>query len=458
MTSPLRRLGLGLAIWLTALAPMSASVAFAAGHAAAAGTPAGPPAEPAASGPDARPSERQLLVLLRLPPAHFRPNTQYSGAYGDGEGRAARHRIAGALAAANGLTLVDDWPMPLVGVDCFIMNAPVGRSPSEAAARLSRDPRVAWAEPVSLYRAQGDTPKGDTPTGGAWKGDVGKSEAGAGRLFRAQPAALEWRLADLHQMASGRDVRVAVIDSAIERSHPDLIGQVQISEDFVQGHPAGPEQHGTGVAGIIAAKGVGIVGVAPRARLMALRACWQRGAGEAGPSTTVCDSLSLAKALHFAVEHNAQVINLSLSGPPDPLLGKLIDVALARGVTVVGAFDRTLPGGGFPVSHSGVVAVAAESMDAPPAGIYSAPGRDVPTTQPGARWYLVDGSSYAAAHVSGLIALVRERAPRSRGASALVAAPAGGGAIDACATLLKAFGPCDCACARGLKTSATVRR
>jgi len=461
MISASRRLGLGLAIWLAALAPMSASVAFAAGHAAV----DRPPAEPAASGPESRPSDRQLLVLLRLPPAHFRPNTQYSDAYGDGEGRAARHRIAGALAAANGLTLVDDWPMPLVEVDCFIMRAPADRSPSEAAARLSRDPRVAWAEPVSLYHAQGDTPKGDTPKGGApdaaaatRKGDAGKSEVRGGRLFRAQPAALEWRLTDLHQMASGRDVRVAVIDSAIERSHPDLIGQVQISEDFVPEHPAGSEQHGTGVAGIIAAKGVGIVGVAPRARLMGLRACWQRGAGGAGPPATVCDSLSLAKALHFAVEHNAQVINLSLSGPPDPLLGKLIDVALARGITVVGAFDRTLPGGGFPVSHPGVVAVAAESMDAPPAGIYSAPGRDVPTTQPGARWYLVDGSSYAAAHVSGLIALVRERAPRSRGASALVAAPAGGGTIDACATLLKAFGPCDCACARGLKTSAMVRR
>ncbi|MGI9169167.1 MAG: S8 family serine peptidase [Caulobacteraceae bacterium] len=309
------------------------------------------------------PSSHQILVLLRLPPAHLRPSSGYGGAggYGDGEGRGARRRIAGALARENGLTLLDDWPMPVVGLDCFIMTTPAGRSPAEVAARLTRDPRVAWSQPMGLFHAQSIARAGGAPG------------LPSGRLFPVQPAAREWRLIDLHQMATGRGVRVAVIDSMIERSHPDLLGQAPVSQDFVPDHPAGPERHGTGVAGIIAAKGVGIVGVAPRARLMALRACWQSGSGRGGASITTCDTLSLAKALSFAVEHNAQVINLSLSGPPDPLLGRLLDVAIARGVAVVGAFDRTLPGGGFPASHAGVVAVAAESMDAPLAGIYSAP-------------------------------------------------------------------------------------
>jgi subtilisin family serine protease len=130
-------------------------------------------------------------------------------------------------------------------------------------------------------------------------------------------------------------------------------------------------------------------------------------------------------------------------------LGHLVDAALQRGVTVVGAYDSALPHGGFPASHAGVVAVTDESSPAAPSGIYVAPGRDVPTTQPGGRWVMVNGSSYAAAHVSGLFALLRERAPRAEGAMALVAAPSGGGAIDTCASLLKVSGPCNCACARG---------
>ena len=405
-----RNLVVGVIIWLAAV-----GMAFAA--------PSGAPP------PDGGDPSHRVLVLLRLAPEHFRPNSAYGDSYDDGLTRGALRRTASRLARDHGLTLVDDWPMPLLGVDCFIMTVPADRSPDKEAALLSRDPSVAWSQPVKVYHTQ---------SGAAAHDDS---------LFRVQPAALEWRLADLHQIATGRNVSVAVIDSMIERAHPDLVGQVAIARDFVPGHPAGPETHGTGVAGIIAARGegAGIVGVAPRARLMALRACWQSPPGSAH---TICDSLSLAEALHFAIEHNAQVINLSLSGPPDPLLGKLIDVALAHGATVVGAYDRDVAGGGFPASHLGVVAVTEEPMETPTAGVYCAPGRDVPTTQPGGRWFLVNGSSYAAAHVSGLFALMRERAPHVRGALALVAARRGVCAIDACASVLRAAGPCDCACAR----------
>jgi subtilisin family serine protease len=278
-------------------------------------------------------------------------------------------------------------------------------------------------------------------------------------LYRVQPAAREWRLADLHQIATGRRVRVAVIDSMVERTHPDLAGQVAISENFVQGQSDAPEQHGTGVAGVIAARadnGVGIAGVAPGARLMALRACWQEPAAAQRPTQTICDSLALAKALQFAVGHDAQVINLSLSGPQDILLGKLLDLALVRGTAVVSAYDRDLPRGGFPASHPGVVAVVDGGSGPPITGVLSAPGRDVPTTQPGGRWYFVNGASYAAAHVSGLFALLRERSAQQRGLSALVVARSDG-SIDTCSTLLRASGPCDCACARASVLSAKPR-
>ena len=157
-------------------------------------------------------------------------------------------------------------------------------------------------------------------------------------------------------MATGRDVRVAIIDSGVDDNHPDLAGQIARKQNFVDARPDAPEQHGTAVAGIIAARadnGIGIVGVAPNVRLFALRACW-----EETDQATLCTSLTLAMALHDAIEHSADVINLSLSGASDRLLVKLIDTALARQITVVGAFDSDLPDGGFPASHAGVIAVA----------------------------------------------------------------------------------------------------
>ena len=382
-------------------------------------------AEAAAPGAtDARDSaSRQVLVLLRLPAEHQRADPSYAGGYGPGAQRAARRRIADRLARDHGLTIATGWPMPQVGVDCFVMDVPAGQSPTDMAAALSREHEVAWAEPMHVYRAQGAVTAPNDP------------------LFKAQPAARAWRLADLHELSNGRNVRVAVIDSQVDTGHPDLIGQVPIRQDFVLDHPATPEQHGTAVAGIIAAlanNGMGIAGVAPGARLMALRACWQE------TEDTVCDTLSLAKALHFAIEHDAQVINLSLSGPSDILLGRLLDVALARGAVVVGAADPNLAQGGFPASHAGVVAVASDPGPPRPSSAYLAPGRGVPTTQPGGRWSLVNGSSFAAAHVSGLYALME-----AHGAHHKLVAAGPGGAIDACASLLQALGPCrSCGCAQ----------
>lgn len=383
-----------------------------------------------AQGAAADASERQVLILLRLPAQHARPDAPYAGNYGAGAERKARQRLAGRIARANGMELAGGWPMPLLGLDCFVLNVPVGRSQADAVAQLSRDPAVAWSEPMHVYRAEAQAPNDP--------------------LFAAQPAAREWRLAELHEIATGRNVRVAVVDSAIDTRHPDLVGQFQSRRNFAPEHPDTPELHGTGVAGIIAAVAdnrAGIVGVAPGARLMALRACWQQDA-----AATVCNTLSLAEALHFAIDHDAQVINLSLSGPPDLLLAGLIDAALARGIVVVGAVDPNLAGGGFPASHAGVVAVT--NAATPGRGAFSAPGRDVPTTQPGGRWGLVSGSSYSAAHVSGLAALVRERNPRGRSPMTLVTAQAGG--VDACATLARATPPLR-ACASTSTAAAPAR-
>ncbi len=128
----------------------------------------------------------------------------------------------------------------------------------------------------------------------------------------------------------------------------------------------------------------------------------------------------------------------------------MIAIASDHDIAVVAAYDPDLPKGGFPASEPNVIAVANESLPSAPPGVYLAPGEDVPTTQPRGKWILVNGSSYAAAHVSGLVALVlehrvlepRETAPRPLLASVLPT----GGHVDACATLLRASKPCNCVC------------
>ena len=367
--------------------------------------------------------QREILVMIRQAPDHYRLTGDYSGSYGDQMSETSRKRIAKRIAARYGLALSDNWPMPMIGVDCFVMIVPDDRSTSAAAEQISHDSGVVWAQPVELYGTKGSQASHNDP------------------LYSAEPAAKQWHLAELHRIATGRGVRVAVVDSGIETSHPDLSGQFLVNRNFVAGRPLVAEQHGTGVAGIIGAKadnGIGIAGIAPGARLLGLRACWQ-----ANSSATLCDSLSLAKAIYFAIENRADVINLSLTGPDDRLLRELLKIAEAKGSVIVTAFDQKLAGGGFPAAMPGVIAVSDAALAPSRSSAYTAPGRDVPTTEPGGRWFLVNGSSYAAAHVSGLVALMRER--RRSAAPVLISARAGG-VIDACASLRRAAGACDCAC------------
>lgn len=385
--------------------------------------------------------ESQILVMIRMAPSHFRPDVDYSDGYAGRSGHAARRRTAADIARTHRLQLLSHWPMPAIGVECYVMQVPPDLTVAAAVDGVSRDTRAAWAQPLQTFEGQGYNDP----------------------LYDQQPTASAWQLHALHEAATGRGVLIAQIDSGVEVGHPDLRGQVELVHDTVAHIRYAAEVHGTAVAGIIAARannGIGTVGVAPEARLLALRGCWERA-----PAAARCDTLSLAKALQFALDRGARIVNLSVSGPPDRLLGELLDAIMQRGTIVVAAAMADAPDGGFPASHHGVIPVAlmepAGAATAPAVSTFraalSAPGRDVPAPLPGARWGLVSGASFAAAEVSGMVALLLELMPNARASqidallrrvperhvSDTILAPT---PIDACRSVSAAARRCVCDC------------
>ncbi len=118
---------------------------------------------------------------------------------------------------------------------------------------------------------------------------------------------------------------------------------MQLARNLVAEHPLARdgEIHGTAIAGIIASavnNREGIIGVAPDVSIAALRACW---AVVDDGLAAQCSSFSLAQALEVALGLQPNVINLSLAGPDDPLLSRLLDRAIERGIVVVTAHPAT---------------------------------------------------------------------------------------------------------------------
>ena len=144
-------------------------------------------ADPDISPVDRSTSERQILVMLRVAPPHFRPDANYLGNYNAQVGRAARQRVAEALAAKFNLRVVDDWPMPALGVDCVVMEAPRDAVMEKLVEDVALDARVDWVQSMNLfYLLSYNDP-----------------------LYALQPTATLWHLAEIHQVATGKDVRVA---------------------------------------------------------------------------------------------------------------------------------------------------------------------------------------------------------------------------------------------------------
>lgn len=341
-------------------------------------TPAPVSGEAAASQTDT--SQQVMVIYPQAPPSLWARNTAELS-------RTYRMRIVVA------------WTLASIGEHCVVFEVPRGRSPKDVIQRLASDPRVGLAQAVGIFETQ----------------------AGGDPLSHLQHGSQALHVQQAHRMATGKGVKVAVIDTGVDFQHPDLIGRIAKADDFVhqRNAPFTADIHGTAVAGVIAAganNDVGIVGVAPGADLYALKACWPRTPGSREAD---CTSYTLALAVEAAIGEKVQVMNLSLAGPDDPLLAKLLGAAVSRGIVVVAA-DGGAPGHSFPANVKGVLGVvgsddlkgglARPSLRS--ASSLAAPSVDIISTAPPNSYDFFSGSSLAAAEISGIAALLLEKNPK----------------------------------------------
>lgn len=215
----------------------------------------------------------------------------------------------------------------------------------------------------------------------------------------------------------GRGARVALLDSAPDVSHRELT-HVRVVP-LEGGPPATPALHGTLLAGLIAAvenNAFGITGIAPSADLVAIPVCTPLEGG----ASDACDLFDVLHGIDVAWKEQAGIVNLSLAGPPDPLLQRAMMRLLDLGTVVVaaagnaGSSEPT-----YPAAYPGVIGVGAvDTTGAPfPASNHgpwvslAGPGVEILSTTPGNSFAFVNGTSLAAAQVSGELALLAAVVP-----------------------------------------------
>lgn len=381
---------------------------------------------------------RQILVAVKQPASLAAgltgaPNQRYlQRRYGPSP---SVDRVLTQLAHEHGLRRVEGWPIQSLDVYCEVLTVPAGANVAEVLAALNRDSRVDLAQRMNLFNTQ--SAKYDDP------------------YLDLQFAATAMEIERAHELATGRGVSIAIIDSAVDADHPDLRGSVRLARNLVTEHPVARsgEIHGTAIAGVIASavnNHEGIIGVAPDVRIAALRACW--AVADNTPAAQ-CSSFSLARALEVALGLQPNVINMSLAGPEDPLLSRLLDRVIERGIVVVAAHPATSASSvAFPSSHPRVLTAHSSLVPVNSESPYTlaAPADEVLTTMPGAGYAFLTGNSLAAAHTTGVIALMMERQPdldAERIAAILTATTtysAGSPSINACRAVARLGGTASC--------------
>ena len=239
----------------------------------------------------------------------------------------------------------------------------------------------------------------------------------------------------------GRGVTVAVLDTGVDAGHQDLIGSVTVGPDFIKNVARHPSRiHGTWMASLVAGHGHGpagadgVIGVAPQAHVLSLRVI-------ADPDEPGYHSFrgtpeyrnALPKALRYAADHGADVINMSLGGPSASQDERAaVAYAISKGVVVVASAGNDgdsksakkvdkdgITRLSYPAAFPGVIGVGAVTRHGEPARFsdrnasvqVAAPGADVVGAGPGDGYWIGEGTSQASALVSGVAALIRSRYP-----------------------------------------------
>jgi subtilisin family serine protease len=220
------------------------------------------------------------------------------------------------------------------------------------------------------------------------------------------------RLPQAHELARGDKVLVAMIDSGVEITNPDLAGDIAGYLDALGTGPK-PHSHGTAIAGAIAAHGR-LMGTAPAAQILAVRAF-------SGNSRDQGTSAAIRSGLEWAVIRGARVVNMSFAGPDDRGIAQSIALARARGVVIVAAAGNkgAKAAAEYPASDPNVIAVTATDADDrlpgfAPRGRHiavAAPGVDLTLLAPDGLLQHSSGTSFSAAYVTGTIALMLQRKP-----------------------------------------------
>jgi hypothetical protein len=301
---------------------------------------------------------------------------------------------ADEIARRHGLRRVESQNFPLIGATIGLFRITDRRPVDVVSREFATEASVRAVQPNFRYILQ-------------------EQKAALSEKDSLQYALEKLHLPEAHALAHGAGIRVAVIDSAIDVRHSELANSIVESFDAL-GNSEGPHVHGTGIAGAIVAH-ARLTGSAPAAQILAIRAF---GAGTGGAQS---NSYVILKALNYAVVKGARVINMSFAGPKDAIIERGITAVAMNNIVMVaaagnaGAKSPPL----YPAANPNVIAVSATDaqdhlFSASNRGAYiavAAPGVDVFLPAPDDKYQLTSGTSFSAAFVSGLAALMLERNP-----------------------------------------------